>query len=568
MKKNILNKLISLAMAMIYTLGVCVFPPALLPLSQTVYADEAYEKDSISLDAEITKINKEGDLILSVTGKELKNAGFSVGDEVKIKIKAYDYSEKMPFFNNDSDSESDECALITDGNNASLSVAKGSFAEDEELFSPSTGQNGEVTWKDKDGGSGTGKKVKIILHEKGTYLKQYKMRNPERSNDRDDFSSGSKYANFREITAGTIGADVLFRSSSPINDSIGRDEYAAKRMEKNGIKTVINLSDSRKEAEKYIKKSKNSYYGRLLSRGSVLCLDLDYDFDSKNFKKGMAEAVKFMSLHEGPYLIHCTEGKDRTGLLSALLESLMGASVKEMSEDYLETYTNFYDYDTHSDEYEYAKKNYLKEVYRAIAGVKKNSELTDPDYHAAAIKYLKDGGASDLVINALVQKLKGDGSNDKKTVSLTYDVKNMGAEGIFNLDRTGAAFSVYSGSAVKPGRSSLCINGTYFYNKRDYDLSFSDNVHAGKMTMTAKFKKKSYMYKSGLKKLVINYTIAPKKATGSIIRVKLNKKKTAIRSLRDLERDERIRQKYYSVDMDKKEITFNGDYTGKISFTV
>ena len=35
-----------------------------------------------------------------------------------------------------------------------------------------------------------------------------------------------------------------------------------------------------------------------------------------------------MASHEGPYLIHCTEGKDRTGFVSALLECLIGAGAE------------------------------------------------------------------------------------------------------------------------------------------------------------------------------------------------------------------------------------------------
>lgn len=552
-----IKKLTAVAMAGILTLSY--------PLTLPVYADDDYEKDSISLETKIKKINKEGDLILDLSRKDLDKAGFSVGDEVKVKIKDYDYSEKMPYFEKDSDSEPDECALIINDDNAALSTSKGSFAEEEELFTPTAGKNNEILWKDDKGGSGEGKKVKIYLHDKGDFLEQYTLRNPERSNDRDDYSSGSKFANFREITSGTIGHDVLFRSSSPINDSIGRDEYSAKRMKKVGIKTVINLSDTKKTASKYIKESKNAYYKELYDKGNVLCLGLDFDFDSKNFHKGMADAARFMSTHEGPYLIHCSEGKDRTGFMAALLESLMGASVSEMSDDYMTTYTNFYHYDDDSDEYEYVKKKYLKEIYRALAEVKKNSDLENMDYHAAAVKYLKNGGLSDIEINYLATKLKGDGSNDKRTIIINSDSATKGTEGDYYSDKTGSAIAVYSGSQIRPGRSSFCLNGIYVYNGRDYKLSFDDNVKAGKMTVTARFKKKSGMYKNGVKKVVVYYTIAPKPVTESNVKVKLNKKKTGVKSVTDLDRKEKIKEKNYTVDMKKQEIVFKRNYSGKIS---
>ncbi len=552
-----IKKLTAVAMAGILTLSY--------PLTLPVYADDDYEKDSISLETKIKKINKEGDLILDLSRKDLDKAGFSVGDEVKVKIKDYDYSEKMPYFEKDSDSEPDECALIINDDNAALSTSKGSFAEEEELFTPAAGKNNEILWKDDKGGSGEGKKVKIYLHDKGDFLEQYTLRNPERSNDRDDYSSGSKFANFREITSGTIGHDVLFRSSSPINDSIGRDEYSAKRMKKVGIKTVINLSDTKKTSSKYIKESKNAYYKELYDKGNVLCLGLDFDFDNKNFHKGMADAARFMSTHEGPYLIHCSEGKDRTGFMAALLESLMGASVSEMTDDYMTTYTNFYNYDDDSDEYEYVKKKYLKEIYRALAEVKKNTDLENMDYHAAAVKYLKNGGLSDIEINYLATKLKGDGSNDKRTIIINSDSAKKGTEGDYYSDKTGSAIAVYSGSQIRPGRSSFCLNGIYVYNGRDYKLSFDDNVKAGKMTVTARFKKKSGMYKNGVKKVVVYYTIAPKPVTESTVKVKLNKKKTGVKSVTDLDRKEKIKEKNYTVDMKKQEIVFKRNYSGKIS---
>ena len=555
---------------------ISIFTAFLLALSMLfpacVLADEeeGYEKDSIYLETSITSINNEGDIILGVTEKELLDAGFSVGDEVKVVIRSYDYSEKMPFFTSDSDSEPDECALIIDGKTASLSAAKSCFAEDEDLLYSENGSDGKLVWEDQDGNNGVGTGVKIYLHEKGNYLRQYNMRNPERSNDRDDYSSGKRYANFREITAGTIGREVLFRSSSPINDAIGRAEYAAKRMEKAGIKTVINLSDSKSEAEKYIKKSRNSYYKMLMEQGCVLTLDLNYDFDSEGFMKGMAQAAKFMSEHEGPYLIHCTEGKDRTGLLSALLEALMGASVREMSDDYLSTYRNFYNYSSDSEEYDYAKDKYLKEIYRAIADVDSNSELVGMDYHDAALDYLKDGGASDDVINRLIEKLKGKGENINNVLSFSVNPEAVAsaakAEGVLKPISEEQTIAVYSGSRIRPGKSSVEVNGTYLYNRRDYQISYRNNIHAGIMTATVKFKKKTDLYGSGVKKMVLSYTIDPKKLKEEDVKIKLNKKKTEVKHVRDLRRDEIIKKKYYSADMKSRKITFNGDYSGVVSF--
>lgn len=40
--------------------------------------------------------------------------------------------------------------------------------------------------------------------------------------------------------------------------------------------------------------------------------------------------------------MHCTEGKDRAGFVSALLECYMGAAYDEVVADYMVTYYNYY----------------------------------------------------------------------------------------------------------------------------------------------------------------------------------------------------------------------------------
>lgn len=41
--------------------------------------------------------------------------------------------------------------------------------------------------------------------------------------------------------------------------------------------------------------------------------------------------------------MHCSEGKERAGITSAVIEALMGASANEIMDDYLTTYIDFYD---------------------------------------------------------------------------------------------------------------------------------------------------------------------------------------------------------------------------------
>ena len=52
-------------------------------------------------------------------------------------------------------------------------------------------------------------------------------------------------------------------------------------------------------------------------------------------RTGFAEGLRFFIANDGPYLIHCNEGQDRTGFSVAILECLMGASEEEVVADYM-----------------------------------------------------------------------------------------------------------------------------------------------------------------------------------------------------------------------------------------
>ena len=47
-------------------------------------------------------------------------------------------------------------------------------------------------------------------------------------------------------------------------------------------------------------------------------------FDTEEFRNKLAEGLRFFAAHEGPYAVHCQEGRDRTGVVAALLECFTG----------------------------------------------------------------------------------------------------------------------------------------------------------------------------------------------------------------------------------------------------
>lgn len=182
--------------------------------------------------------------------------------------------------------------------------------------------------------------VTIEMKEKGGYVDRLALGLLTRAYDIENYPelTEEEFANFREITTTGIAPKTLYRSSNPVKPDLGREKYADAAAENAGIRTFINLSDTEAVAKNY-EGFNETYY----SKQNVIYLALPVTFTSPEFTNGLAEGLRFIIANEGPYLVHCAEGKDRAGLTSAILEALMGASLDEIRDDYAKTYTNYYD---------------------------------------------------------------------------------------------------------------------------------------------------------------------------------------------------------------------------------
>ena len=118
-------------------------------------------------------------------------------------------------------------------------------------------------------------------------------------------------------------------------------------------------------------------------------------------------------------LFHCTEGKDRTGFVGVVLESLCGASYEEMRDDYMITYDNYYSLTEASDKtaYDYIVElkfndmiNYLLTFDSSLEakgdGTYDLAGVTPENYAAAARNLLSKAGMSEDNLQALTALLK------------------------------------------------------------------------------------------------------------------------------------------------------------------
>ena len=248
--------------------------------------------------------------------------------------------------------------------------------------------------------------VTIEMKEKGGYVDRLALGKLIRTDIREDYPdlTDAEFANFREVTTTGMAPATLYRSSSPISNDINRDKYADKAAEEAGVKTFINLSDSEAVAKAY-EGFDDTYY----SKQNVIYLALPVTFTSPEFRNGLAEGLRFIIANEGPYLVHCAEGKDRAGLTSAVLEALMGASLDEIRADYVKTYTNYYDVqDGKQTEIQPEVLETIREIIvRNMSAAFGIEDLTAVDLQEATEDYLLGLGLTDDEIDQLKEKLGG-----------------------------------------------------------------------------------------------------------------------------------------------------------------
>ena len=338
-----------------------------------------------ALSGTVTAVSKYGNVTTSISLEALSTIGAEAGDILTITVNGTAMDVPYGTAYSDVDNGSVISLPDTDTNTLAVAINMGNFAE---------------TYK-----AGEGTVITVAMKEKAGYLEEYQIRNIDslRTNNREDYASDEVFANFRPVVMGDIAEGVLYRSSSPVNPELGRNTYADQLAEAAGIKTVLNLADS-EEAMKAYEGYADSYYATL----NVVALDMGVDFAAEDFNAKLKTGLEYMIANEGPYLVHCNEGKDRAGFVSALLEALMGGTVDEIKADYMTSYENYYHVEKGSEQYEKIAESNIMNTLRTIAGLEEGADLAGVDLAAAAETYLTGTvGLSAEQVDALQAVLSG-----------------------------------------------------------------------------------------------------------------------------------------------------------------
>ena len=365
-----------------------LFVLAVVILAVTISLSSVTAEDHSVIEGTVDEVQKYGNLTMDIEPSKFYDAGYKLGDMLKVTVG--DKKLEMPFVTDYSDVPTNELLVRHDKDADIIVVAinMGDFAKTHNISK--------------------GDKLSFKLAEKEGYLSEYLLHQLDRTNKRSDYSLDSVYANFRSIATTGINPGVIYRSSSPINNELNRAKYADDFAEAVGIKTVINLSDSEKKAEEYMAEQgkKSDYYKSLYEKGQVITLNMGVDVNGKDFGTKLAKGLRFMIENEGPYLIHCTEGKDRAGFTAALLEALMGASEEEIKDDYMKSFENYFKVEEGSEKYQaIVDSNIDVSLTTVIAGMDKGRDISNIDLTTAAESYLLDIGLNWAEINKLKEKL-------------------------------------------------------------------------------------------------------------------------------------------------------------------
>ncbi len=124
-------------------------------------------------------------------------------------------------------------------------------------------------------------------------------------------------------------------------------------LKKIGIKTIIDLRGNieAKERPSYFTNRSDFDYHHItlletnpaLVKKSVDIVEL-YKKCLNEYKENFAAVLRIISNLNEPFLFHCFLGKDRTGLLAALLLSAAGVAKEDIIADYQVTYTYIIDF--------------------------------------------------------------------------------------------------------------------------------------------------------------------------------------------------------------------------------
>ena len=333
-----------------------------------------------------------GGVYIKMTIEDFNAQGFAYGDSVTVAFSNGYTLEGLPYYN----------GYYTQ-NGHPLLIAYPGYD-----YVKAAINNGDDLWE--VAGLAETDTASVTLETRGAFADIQSARDIHYTDERADYPTDAVFANFRSVRAGRILPDTLYRAASPCDNQHKRATYVSALSEQAGIKYIVDLADTEEKIEGYIAAEgfDCDYFLSLYNADAVIPLALNMNFSSEAFAQKIVRGLTAMAEHDGPYLVHCTEGKDRTGFVCMLLEALCGATYEEIVNDYMITYDNYYKINPTADNARYTVivENVLDPMIRSMPG-DETADLADADLADAAVKFLLNAGMPQATIDTLVARLCG-----------------------------------------------------------------------------------------------------------------------------------------------------------------
>lgn len=325
---------------------------------------------------------------INITIEEFNNLGFKLGDSCDVKFSNGYTIKDVPYFNG-----------YYVKNSMPVIVAYPSSTNILVTF------NNTGIWDTANLTSET--TVDIILNTSAKYISTQEALSQSYSLNRDEYSSDEEFSNFRSLKGGKLKDNYLYRGASPVDNSRNRAKITDDLLNKNNIQYVIDLADSEENMKEYLADANfsSTYAKGLYENNKMILLSMGSGYSSDVYKQKLVTGLKSMLTNDGPYYIHCMEGKDRTGFVCTLIEALVGSSYEEMKNDYMETYKNYYKVTKEKtpSKYDAIVSLYFDSFMEELHKTSDVDILKNADYTSDAKRYLKEGGMEETEINSLIK---------------------------------------------------------------------------------------------------------------------------------------------------------------------
>ncbi len=347
-----------------------------------------------------------GGVYIKITIDDFNRLGFEYGDSVNVKFSnGYELND-IPYYNGYYVDAGEPLLIAYPGYDYIKAAIN--YGEDlwERAHLQSGLQAGRTLWQAS--GLDEHSKADVVLNEKGKYKDIQEARDIHYSDERSKFDSDVIFANFRVMNFGNLKDNVFYRSASPCDNQHKRAPYVDALIKEAGVNCIMNLADNTAKIEKYMAADdfNSPYFKELYDSGKVLPLALNMNYLSEDFAQKIASGFKQMTELEPPYLIHCTEGKDRTGFVCMLVEMLASTPYQQIADDYMVTYDNYYKINPSQDKAKYdviLEKN-LNAMLKFVVG-DETVDYRNVDLSPYAQAYLLKAGMSEEELNSFLNKI-------------------------------------------------------------------------------------------------------------------------------------------------------------------